>query len=192
MSIARYVYTHRLRTGVSCATPPTCRSSRCGGPARAKTYTSWPLFAGFSFPRQEDLQLVVPGTVARAATVSNCCPATRRELAVGLRHHLIGKGLAASTLRVYGAGLSQYLAFCREVGAPHPFPLPEYTLELFVALRGVHLSAAALKVYLALSCAASNAPRALGLWQDDLYQRYVQLPDKYVFRAQLHLLKLAV
>ena len=56
--------------------------------------------------------------------VSNCCPATRQELAVRLRHHLIGQGLAASTLRVYGGGggLSQYVAFCREVGAPTRSP----------------------------------------------------------------------
>ena len=34
-------------------------------------------------------------------------------------------------------------------GRPHPFPLPEYKLELFVALRGIRLPVATLKVYLA-------------------------------------------
>ena len=57
--------------------------------------------------------------------------------------------MAASTSRVYGSGLNQYLAFCREVGIPHPFPLHEFVLELFVALRGTRLSLATLRTYLA-------------------------------------------
>ena len=47
------------------------------------------------------------------------------------------------------AGLNQYLAFCREVGIFHPFPLQEFVLELFVALRGTRLSVATLRTYLA-------------------------------------------
>ena len=57
--------------------------------------------------------------------------------------------MAASTSRVYGSGLNQYLAFCREVGIPHPFPFHEFVLELFVALRGTRLSVATLRTYLA-------------------------------------------
>ena len=65
------------------------------------------------------------------------------------RRRLLANSVAASTSRVYGSGLNQYLAFCREVGIPHPFPLQEFVLELFVALRDTRLFVATLRTYLA-------------------------------------------
>ena len=70
-------------------------------------------------------------------------------VALTLRRRLLDNSMAASTSRVYGSGLNQYLAFCREVGIPHPFPLREFVLEMFVALRGTRLSVATLRTYLA-------------------------------------------
>ena len=70
-------------------------------------------------------------------------------VALTLRRRLLANSVAASTSRVYGSELNQYLAFCREVGIPHPFPLQEFVLELFVALRGTRLSVATLRTYLA-------------------------------------------
>ena len=64
----------------------------------------------------------------------------RLGVALTLRRRLLDNSVTASTSRVYGSGLNQYLAFCREVGIPHPFPLHEFVLELFVALRGTRLS----------------------------------------------------
>ena len=107
----------------------------------------------------------------------------RLGVALTLRRRLLANCVAASTSRVYGSGLNQYLALCREVGIPHPSPPPpqEFVLELFVALRGTCLSVATLRTYLAglqhfrfrfgfptkvaacilsgLCCAASNAHR---------------------------------
>ena len=73
----------------------------------------------------------------------------RLGVALTLRRRLLANSVAASTSRVYGSGLNQYLAFCREVGIPHPFPLQEFVLELFVALRDTRLSVATLRTYLA-------------------------------------------
>ena len=73
----------------------------------------------------------------------------RLGVALTLRRRLLDNSVAASTSRVYGSGLNQYLAFCREVGIPHPFPLQEFVLELFVAFRGTRLSVATLRTYLA-------------------------------------------
>ena len=70
-------------------------------------------------------------------------------VALTLRRRLLANCVAASTSRVCGSGLNQCLAFCREVGIPHPFPLQEFVLELFVALWGTHLSVATLHTYLA-------------------------------------------
>ena len=81
------------------------------------------------------------------------CPCRRwfrLTLGVALtRRRLLANCVAASTSRVCGSGLNQYLVFCREVGIPHPFPLHEFVLELFVALRGTRLSVATLRTYLA-------------------------------------------
>ena len=85
----------------------------------------------------------------RAAAHADDGAVPRLGVALTLRRRLLDNSVAASTSRVYGSGLNQYLAFCREVGIPHPFPLREFVLELFVALRGTRLSVATLRTYLA-------------------------------------------
>ena len=70
-------------------------------------------------------------------------------VALTLGRRLLANCVAASTSQVYGSGLNQCLTFCREVGIPHPFPLQEFVLELFVALWGTRLSVATLRTYLA-------------------------------------------
>ena len=72
---------------------------------------------------------------------------SRLGVALTLRRRLLANSVAASTSRVYGSGLNQYLAFCREVGIPHPFPLQEFVQELFVAFQDTHLSVATLCMY---------------------------------------------
>ena len=89
----------------------------------------------------------VPGLVTLAATASASRPTTCLELAVGLR--LIEQGLAISILRIYVVGWSQYFAFLREVDDPHPFALPDSTVELFVAHWGIRLLHPTLQVSLA-------------------------------------------
>ena len=73
---------------------------------------------------------------------------SRLGVAFTLRR-LLANYMAASTSRVYGSGLNQYLALCREVGIPHPFPLQGFVLDLSVALRGTRLSVATLRTYVA-------------------------------------------
>ena len=74
---------------------------------------------------------------------------SRLGVALTLRRRPMANCVTASTSRVYGSGLNQYLAFGREVGIPHPSPLQEFVLELFAALRGTRLSVATLRTYLA-------------------------------------------
>ena len=76
----------------------------------------------------------------RAAAHADDGAVPRLGVALTLRRRLLDNSVAASTSRVYGSGLNQYLAFCREVGIPHPFPLREFVLELFVALLRTYLA----------------------------------------------------
>ena len=52
---------------------------------------------------------------------------SRLGVALTLRR-LLPNCVAASTSRVYGSRLNQYLAFCREVGIPRPSPPPSKSL----------------------------------------------------------------
>ena len=72
----------------------------------------------------------------RAAAHADDGAVPRLGVALSLRRRLLDNSVAASTSRVYGSGLNQYLAFCREVGIPHPFPLHKFVLELFVGHPG--------------------------------------------------------
>ena len=82
----------------------------------------------------------VPVQSMRAAAHADDGAVPRLGVALTLRRRLLDNSVAASTSRVYGSGLNQYLAFCREVGIPHPFPLREFVLELFVALLRTYLA----------------------------------------------------
>ena len=92
---------------------------------------------------------VVPVQSMRDTARADDRSVSRLGVALTLRRRLLANCVAASTSRVYGSGLNQCLTFCREVGIPHPFPLQEFVLELFVALRGTRLSVATLRTYLA-------------------------------------------